>query len=138
MTRENKTISKSAPQQVEVATGPGSATRRSTWTYRPNVDIFDTSDQLVLFADVPGADGRSIEVALEAGILTIQARVDPANHGRGRSVLHEFGVGNFHRRFEVDETIDAEAVTAEYRDGELTVHLPKARQARRRRIPVSS
>jgi uncharacterized circularly permuted ATP-grasp superfamily protein len=43
-----------------------------------------------------------------------------------------------YRRFEIDSTIDTEAITADFRDGALTVHLPKARQARGRRIPVQT
>lgn len=135
MTREKNAITSAQP--VEVGTGSGADTPRA-WTYRPNVDIFETADELLLLADMPGADGDSIDVALESGILTIQAQVPSRSRAGARGLLHEFGVGNFHRRFEVDETLDPEAVTAEYRDGTLTVHLPKAKAARRRRIPVSA
>lgn len=113
-------------------------TRTSAWTYRPNVDIVDAGDELTLFADVPGADADGIDVSLESGILTIDARVQPRNRARAQSILREYGVGNYHRRFEIDETLDPEGVNAEYREGVLTLHLPKARRAQRRRIPVSS
>ena len=130
-------IQKTSPQSIDV-TGGSPRRSGSSWTYRPNVDIFDTPDELLLIADLPGADPRTIDVSLEAGVLTIQAHVTPRQFTHAQSLMHEYGVGNFHRRFEVDDTIDPEGVNAEYRNGALTVHLPKAQQARRRRIPVSS
>ncbi len=123
------------PRAIEVTQGNA---RRAPWTYRPNVDIFDTPDELLLMADIPGADPDSIDVSMEAGILTLQADVTPRHRTTAQCTAHEYGVGGFHRRFEIDEAIDTDAVTAEYRDGALTVRLPKAQQARRRRIPVSA
>jgi HSP20 family protein len=111
---------------------------RSSWTYRPNVDIFDGAEELLLVADLPGADPERIDVSLESGILTLQAEVLPRHPAQARCLAHEYGVGGFHRRFEIDESVEPEAVTADYRDGTLTIHLPKAPQAKRRRIPVSS
>lgn len=123
------------PDQIEVTHGRG---RQTSWTYRPNVDIFDTPEGLLLVADLPGADAETIDVSMESGILTLQASVVPRPRAAAQCCTHEYGVGGFHRRFEIDDTIDAEAVTAEYREGTLTVRLPRAAQARRRRIPVSS
>ncbi len=123
------------PRAIEVNNG---TSRQFSWTYRPNVDIFDTPDELLLMADIPGADPESIDVSMESGVLTIQADVAPRRRGAAQCTVHEYGVGGFHRRFEIDESIDTEAVAAEYRDGSLRVRLPKAQQARRRRIPVSA
>lgn len=130
-------IQKTSPQSIDVT---GGSTRRSgsSWTYRPHVDIFDAPDELLMIADLPGVDPKTIDVSLEAGVLTIQAQVTARQYAHAQSLMHEYGVGSFHRRFEVDDSIDAEGVNAEYRNGTLTVHLPKAQQARRRRIPVSS
>lgn len=111
---------------------------RPEWTYRPLVDIFDTAEELVLMADVPGATPESIDVSIEAGILSIQADVASRQRGTVHRARNEYGVGGFHRRFEIDEAIDPDLVNAEYRDGTLTVHLPKTPQARRHRVPVSS
>ncbi|MBT8485603.1 MAG: Hsp20/alpha crystallin family protein [Phycisphaerales bacterium] len=128
-------IQKTAPQAVEVNAAP---TRRNSWTYRPNVDIFDAAEELTVIADMPGASPDSIDVSLESGILTLQADITTRHHPGAQALGQEYGIGGFHRRFEIDESIDAEAVSADYRDGTLTIHLPKAQQARRRRIPVST
>ena len=135
MATENA-IQPSPHQAVDVTRNPG--VRRHSWTYRPSVDIFDTSEELLLMADMPGADPERVDVTLESGILTVQANVAPRQPDQAQCLVHEYGVGSFHRRFEIDESIDAEAVSAEYRDGALNIRLPKAQQARRRRIPVSS
>ena len=110
---------------------------RNAWTYRPSVDIFDTPSALVLVADLPGADPDRIDVSVESGVLTLQAEIAPRQVD-AHCVNHEYGIGGFHRRFEVDDSIDTDNVTAEFRDGSLTVHLPKAARAQRRRIPVTS
>jgi HSP20 family protein len=133
MANKNTSIEKSAPQTIQ-------AVPRTGWTYRPNVDIFDTSEAIVLQADMPGADNERIEVSFEAGVLSIEAPVTPRTRpASARTLVQEYGIGDFHRRFEVDHTaIDTQNVSAEYRDGVLTVHLPKAQQARRQRVPVKA
>jgi len=128
-------IQKNQTRPIEISE---TQTRRSAWTYRPNVDIFDSPECLLLFADVPGVDPETVDVTMESGILTIQADVQPRHRQQMRVLSHEYGVGNYHRRFEIDETIDTDQVTAEYREGTLKITLPKAQQARRRRIPVTS
>jgi HSP20 family molecular chaperone IbpA len=134
MATENA-MQQAASRPIEVTSH---ANRRTSWSYRPHVDIYDTPDELLLIADVPGANPDTIDISLESGILTLQTEVTLRNHSPAECIAHEYGVGSFHRRFEIDESIDTEAVSAEYRDGALTVHLPKAQQARRRRIPIST
>jgi HSP20 family molecular chaperone IbpA len=129
------TVQKTLPAQAAGGTSRG---RRFAGLRRPGVDIFETADELMLVADLPGAEPGSIDVSLERGILTIEAGIRTREPARGRSLVQEFGAAGFQRRFEIDDTIDPEAVSADYRDGSLTVHLPKARQARRRQIPVTA
>lgn len=127
-----KTDSKSVPVNAKtVPTTEG-------WIYRPLVDIFNTPDELLMQADLPGADPDQIDVAVESGILTIQARTRNRVPQGDRTILNEYGVGGFHRRFEIDDSIDPENIGAEYRDGVLRVRLPKAPRAQRKRIQVSA
>jgi len=128
-------VTRTQPQPIEIR---GVNPRAAAWTYRPAVDIVETPDELVLSADLPGADPDHIDIAVEGGVLTIQAGVEPRVKKDCRAIVNEYGVGGFHRRFEIDETIDTENIAAEFRNGELTVRLPKMPQARRRRIPVST
>lgn len=108
-------------------------------TYVPAVDIVETDKEMLLRADVPGATADSIDIDYERGRLTIQARVQPRQpEDRTQYVLHEYGVGDFCRSFDIGEGIDAEKIRAEIADGVLTLHLPKAQELMPRKIAVKS
>ena len=106
--------------------------------YRPNVDIREQNDELLVVADVPGARGDSIDVKFENGMLEIYAAVSPRQHEGPNYLLYEYGVGDYYRTFQVSEAIDAQKISADYADGVLTLHLPKAEAARPRKIAVSA
>ncbi|HID78247.1 MAG TPA: Hsp20/alpha crystallin family protein [Planctomycetaceae bacterium] len=109
---------------------------RAAACYRPHVDILETADELVVLADVPGAAADSIDVDFEQGRLTVHARV-PARQKEGTEFwLQEYGVADFHRSLQIGEAIDAAGIRAEYADGVLAVHLPKAPSAKPRKIAV--
>jgi len=105
--------------------------------YRPNVDILEKDDELLLLADVPGAKSDSIDVRFEDGELEIRAAVPPRWENQQRHLLREYGVGNYYRTFQISETIDAAKISAEYADGVLTLHLPKAEAVKPRKIQVN-
>lgn len=117
---------------------PETARRGAEWTYRPNVDIIDNDATIEVHADLPGANGDAIDVAFEQGILSIDAPVAHRHEESWKRVVTEFGVGNFHRRFQIDAPIDSEQIAADYTDGVLKVTLPKAREAQRRKITVKA
>ncbi len=104
--------------------------------YRPNVDILEKPDELLVLADVPGATSETIDVKFEDGTLTIHAQVEPRQDAQTQYLLNEYGVGDFHRSFDVSEAVDAAKITAEYADGVLTLHLPKAEAVKPRVIKV--
>ena len=112
-------------------------TVRSGPTFKPAVDIMETEKSLLLVADVPGAAPDGIEIDFEKGTLTIRASV--ANRGPregSRLLLNEYGVGDFLRTFQVGDSIDAGNITASVNAGVLTVELPKAKAAQKRKISV--
>lgn len=115
--------------------GPSAERTRSGYSYRPNVDILEKADELVVVADVPGTRPEAIDIDFDNGELTIHARVPPRNEDVD-FLLHEYGVGDFYRTFRVSEAIDASRITAEYADGVLTLHLPKAEAVKPRKISV--
>jgi HSP20 family molecular chaperone IbpA len=106
--------------------------------YRPNVDIYELADQLVVQADVPGAKNNEIDIQFEDGSLTIHARVPARQHSMGPFLRQEYGVGDFYRTFRVSEQIDASRISAEYAGGVLTLHLPKVEAAKPRKIKVAA
>jgi HSP20 family protein len=111
---------------------------RSGCCYRPDVDILEQGDELLVLADVPGAKGDAIDVKFEDGMLEIHAPVAP-RHGDGQTyLLRQYGVGDYYRSFRISEAIDAAKISAEYADGVLTLHLPKAEALKPRKIAVSA
>ena len=112
-------------------------TRTGQW-YRPNVDILEQPDALVLLADLPGARGDQIDIQFDDGQLTLRAPVAARQAEGTRMLLAEYGVGDFYRTFRVSEQIDASRIAAEYRDGVLKLHLPKVEAAKPRKIAVQA
>jgi HSP20 family protein len=103
--------------------------------FTPRVDIFETKDELTLYAEVPGARPEDVELHYEKGELVLHARVKP-RRGEQPMLLQEYEDGDFYRAFTIHESIDAGRITAECKNGVLTVHLPKAEAARPRQITV--
>ena len=104
--------------------------------YVPNVDILETPEKYVLRADIPGASAESVDIQYERGTLTIHARVEPRKRDGARMLLREYGIGDFHRSFQIGEGIDSSGIQAECENGVLTLHLPKSAAAKVRRIAV--
>ena len=128
---ENHSVNEAAGEEVT----PAEHTRSGRY-YRPNVDILERAEELIVQADVPGAASESIDVDFEDGNLTIHARVKPRQGDEVDYLRREFGVGDFYRTFRISEAVDASKISAEYADGVLTLHLPKAEEAKPRKIAV--
>jgi len=109
---------------------------RSGAYYRPNVDILENEDELIMVADVPGADGKSIDIHFEDGALSLLAKVSPRQREDVEYLVREYGIGDYYRTFQVSESIDASKISAEYADGVLTLHLPKTEAVKPRKINV--
>jgi HSP20 family protein len=106
--------------------------------YRPNVDIVEKNDELLLLADVPGADGDAINIQFEDGELALHAKVGPRQGFEQRYFYQEYGIGDYYRTFRISEAIDASKISAEFSDGVLTLHLPKAESVKPRKITVAA
>ncbi|MEZ4601089.1 MAG: Hsp20/alpha crystallin family protein [Syntrophotaleaceae bacterium] len=101
---------------------------------RPPVDIFETEDSLTLVADLPGVEKDRLDIHLEKGILTISGRVMPT---QGPEVLaREFSLIDYYRQFQVPSEIDADRVSADFKNGVLTLSMPKSEAAKPRRIEI--
>jgi HSP20 family molecular chaperone IbpA len=131
-----------ADKTSSVQKTPAEVTRaertRSGQAYLPNVDIIELADELLVMADVPGARAEDIDIHFEKGSLEIHAKVPPRVTDGAHVLLQEYGVGDFHRCFEVSESIDAGRIHADYADGVLTLHLPKVEAVKPRKIAVKT
>ncbi|MBM4068309.1 MAG: Hsp20/alpha crystallin family protein [Planctomycetes bacterium] len=101
----------------------------------PQVDIYESDKELVLFADLPGVAPADIDLHYERGQLVLQGKVMRPRQ-EGTAIATEYEYGDFHRVFQLHETIDSTAIEAECNNGVLTVHLPKEQKAQPRKINV--
>ena len=106
--------------------------------FQPAVDIFETKDELVLVADMPGVPPDGVDVGLEGDELSIEGRVRSGEYDGLKPLYVEYGVGGYHRRFTLGEMIDREGIKAQMKNGVLVLKLPKAQAARPRRIAVEA
>lgn len=113
------------------------ATTRRSWTFVPVCDILELADEWIVRADLPGTTAENVDVNFERGVLTLHAAVQCRQDEQETSFLvREYGVGDFHRTFEIGEGVDAEKIHAEFKQGVLTLHLPKSEAVKPRKIAV--
>jgi HSP20 family protein len=104
-------------------------------TYTPRVDIYETENELTLYADMPGVKTEDLDMRFENRELVVHGKVTPRHEGV-QFLYGEYGVGDFYRTFAIGEAIDGGKISAELKNGVLTVHLPKSEAVKPRRIAV--
>ncbi len=109
----------------------------------PPVDIKETENELIFKADLPDMELKDIDLRLENGTLTLRGSrqfesQSGSENGKKDGGWHrvERSYGNFERVFTLPETVNPEAVKADYKNGTLTVTLPKKELAKPRQIKV--
>ena len=95
----------------------------------PRVDVLETENEYLIFADVPGVRPEDVDIRFEKGELAL--------HGRRPSGC-EFETTAYHRTFAVDDTVAPDKITAELKSGVLTIHLPKVEAVKPRKIAVKA
>jgi HSP20 family protein len=123
---------------VTMQSSPASAAAPATepsLIYQPNVDICDCGTEVLLVLDMPGAAAASCDVSFEEGVLSVQAKV-PQRQPPGRQLVQEYGIGDYRRAFRLGDGFDASLITADYRRGVLTIHVPRLAAVQPRKIEV--
>lgn len=106
--------------------------------YSPPVDILERQNEILVLADMPGVDGGDVDVRFENGQLSIHGKVNDRQSEGTRDLVREYGTGYYYRTFEISEAIDAERISAEYKDGVLSLLLPKVEAVKPRKIAVKT
>lgn len=103
-------------------------------TVAPVVDILENSDEILLYADMPGVSKEEVAVNIDNGRLALSGvrKMQAA----GAVTWEEFGEVEFRRVFSVPQSIDVSKVNAELKDGVLQLHLPKSEAAKPRQIEI--
>jgi HSP20 family protein len=107
-------------------------------TWMPPVDIFQTGDhELVLKAELPDMAREDINITVENFVLTISGEKKAADEVKDEQYHHvERRYGSFSRSFSLPQTVDPNRVSAEYKNGVLTIRLPLREEAKPRSIKV--
>ena len=105
----------------------------------PAIDLIETKDAYLVRAELPGVDRANIEITFEKNILTISGQKSALIDGKNeelRVFAAERVSGAFSRSLRMPEYIDGDRITAEHKDGLLTITIPKAEVAQPRKIEV--
>ncbi|MEO7743740.1 MAG: Hsp20/alpha crystallin family protein [Usitatibacter sp.] len=102
----------------------------------PPVDILEDAEGITLWADMPGVAKENLSVGVEGDTLTLDATVRLGETTRMQPVYAEVRVARFKRSFVLSRDLDTEKISADIRNGVLTVSVPKREQAKPRRIDV--
>jgi len=108
----------------------------SGWS--PALDVFDDKDNFVVTVELPGLKKEEINLSIHDGVLTISGeRKHERDEKEGSTFRSERYFGKFQRSVTLPAAVDANKVAATYKDGVLTVELPKAEEAKPKQIAVS-
>lgn len=111
---------------------------RDRTRYLPKSDIYETEEDYNLVMDMPGVDEESIDITLEKNTLTINGFTSvegPEGYSLARA---EYEIGDYERSFRLTDQIDRENIEAAYENGVLRLTLPKAEEAKTRKIAVKT
>jgi len=114
----------------------GEESSLSAWA--PAVDIYETEQELVVKADLPDVDPKDLDIRVENNLLTIRGerkfekKVSEENYLRV-----ERSYGSFARSFTLANTVNSEAIKADYQNGVLTLTIPKREEAKPKQIKVN-
>ena len=111
---------------------------RGTGAWLLPMDAYFTDEAIVIHADVPGLSPDEIEITLEGDTLSIRGEIKREEANTRRYVLLERPTGRFERTLTINTPIDHDKVEATFRNGVLTLTLPKAESVRPRQITVKN
>ena len=101
----------------------------------PAVDIFENTDEVLVVADVPGAETEGLNIHFDKDQLFIEATTAQTGDGQ-KPLFREFGKFDYRRVFELAPGIDVEKINAELKNGVLSIHLPKSAALKPRKIQI--
>lgn len=106
--------------------------------FRPSVDLVDTGDVILLWADLPGVDENTVDITVENETLTLKATVKAPEFEGKQPVIQEYPVGHYERTFSISDEIDRENMEAVVTQGVLKLVLPKTQKAGSQKVIVKA
>jgi len=107
------------------------------WVWRPAVDIYEEENGIALKAELPGIDKKNISIDVKDRVLTLKGERAAENETEGRNFYRrERTYGEFQRVFTLPEGVNADDIKADFKDGVLKVHIPKAEVEEPKKITI--
>ena len=107
-------------------------------SWAPAVDIYETENELVLKADLPDIDEKDLDVRVENNLLTVHGERKFEEKVKKENFLRvERSYGPFTRSFALPNTINTEAIKAEYKNGTLKVEMPKRAESKPKQVKIT-
>ena len=120
-------------------TEPGWPQRPALGDWEPKVDVSETKDAVVVRAEIPGVDQKDIGLSLQEGVLTIKGEKEEEKEEKDKRYHRvERSYGAFARAIRLPAAVDSSKVSATFKDGVLTVTLPKTAAAKGTAIPIKA
>ncbi len=120
----------------------GGAGGRHTWSSRssyPLVNVWQSGDDLIIDAEIPGVDPADADVSVKGNELTLSGKMKQRDESEQESFLRrERASGDFLRRLELPFKVESEAVTANYKNGLLRIYLPRAEADKPRKVAIEA
>jgi len=132
--KESKDLQVKPKQKL---TSPAEQTRPGL-VFTPNVDIFETDNEITLLADMPGVSADNLTIDLRENILTLTGEVAPFEGANEEDILIEYDVGKYLRQFNLSSVIDQSKIDAKLNDGVLRLSLPKVEEVKPRKIEIKT
>lgn len=124
----------SEPVQVAESTLP--PPRETRHVYTPALDIYETTEGLVLEADLPSVHPNHLEIRVQDNVLHLYGKVTWPVSPQAQLIHEEIREEDFYRSFILSDEVDTDQITADFSDGVLKLTLPKAPKAKPRKIEV--
>lgn len=106
--------------------------------YMP-LDVYETPDEIVVRAFVPGVTPDGLEINYQQGVLSLRAKTElPDPQESWRWLIRELSSGDVIRQVQLPRSVDADNASASFEHGVLTMHLPKTAEAKPKHIPIST
>ena len=133
MSKETKEL-----QQPSAQTPVEMERTRNSKVYVPKVDIYETKEAIILVADMPGVDEKSVDVVLDKNVLTISGTAEPLSFKDYSIAYAEYDFGDYQRAFTISDEVDKDRIEATVKNGVLRLTLHKAEKVKARKIAIKA
>ncbi len=133
MSKETKEVQKQSAQ-----TPVETERTRNSKVYVPKVDIYETKEAIILVADMPGVDEKSVDVVLDKNTLTISGTAEPLSFTDYSIGYAEYDTGDYQRAFTISDEVDKDKIEATVKNGVLRLTLYKAEKVKARKIAIKA